>query len=184
MFKLFKRRSGGIFVSVRQPQTYNRSILKELTLPLEGRFMHHHVVGALAPELIHELRLVAFGVCRGVEWHKNCRILLHAESVKTCPGLGTTFVQSMHDGNSLALTPHGRFMCQTPAEWPWPWPGLMPWGPEAAGEQPFVPADVPEGVQTPSQTVNVSYIPCIIQHAHLPFARCSQVFYSFLAICS
>eukprot|EP00913_Durusdinium_trenchii_P001977 g1828.t1 len=24
--------------------------------------------------------------------------------------------------------------------------GLMPWGPEAAGEQPFVPADVPEGV--------------------------------------
>ena len=115
---------------------------------------------------------------------QELRLLLHAESVKTFPGLGTTFVQSMHDDNSLALTPHGRFMCQTPAEWPWPWPGLMPWGPEAAGEQPFVPADVPEGVQTPSQTVNVSYIPCIIQPAHLPFARCSQVFYSFLAICS
>ena len=48
---------------------------------------------------------------------QELRLLLHAESVKTFPGLGTTSVQSMHDDNSLALTPHGRFMCQTPAEW-------------------------------------------------------------------
>ena len=37
--------------------------------------------------------------------------------------------------------------------------GLMPWTPEAAGEQPVAPADVPEGIQLAVQTmVNQKHI--------------------------
>ena len=53
----------------------------------------------------------------------------------------------------------------------------MPWGPEAAGEQPVAPADAPEGiqlVQTPSQTVNMSYIPCIHLHTTYTFTICQM----------